>query len=222
MTLEGLLRNTYSSGSTTTESTLVDASITLLDATPAVPNPDPQPNQSDSANGVSSAGGNVARSVEEVWREIVSGERKEMTMKEEVGDEIMTLEDFLARNGGVEEEEEMPEVKLQPERLSGGLYSFDPIPQSPFQMLDKVEGSIVGVGNGVEVMGSGGSGRGKRGRSVLMEPLDKAAQQRQRRMIKNRESAARSRERKQVIFFLKICGSVCCGSILLLGLNFHC
>lgn len=30
-----------------------------------------------------------------------------------------------------------------------------------------------------------------------MEPLDKAAQQRQRRMIKNRESAARSRERKQ-------------------------
>jgi hypothetical protein len=33
-----------------------------------------------------------------------------------------------------------------------------------------------------------------------MEPLDKAAQQRQRRMIKNRESAARSRERKQVRF----------------------
>ena len=62
-----------------------------------------------------------------------------------------------------------------------------------------VEGSIVGFGNGVEVAGSGGGGgRGKRGRTVVMEPLDKAAQQRQRRMIKNRESAARSRERKQV------------------------
>jgi ABA responsive element binding factor len=92
----------------------------------------------------------------------------------------------------------------QPERLSGGLYAFDPVPPSAFQVLDKVEGSIVGFGNGVEVElvagsgGGGGGGRGKRGRTVVMEPLDKAAQQRQRRMIKNRESAARSRERKQV------------------------
>ncbi|RVW48961.1 G-box-binding factor 4 [Vitis vinifera] len=39
-------------------------------------------------------------------------------------------------------------------------------------------------------------GRGKR-RAPVLEPLDKAAQQKQRRMIKNRESAARSRERKQ-------------------------
>ncbi|GKG54346.1 G-box-binding factor 4-like protein, partial [Tanacetum coccineum] len=38
--------------------------------------------------------------------------------------------------------------------------------------------------------------RGKR-RPVLDPLQDKAAQQRQRRMIKNRESAARSRERKQ-------------------------
>ncbi|KAJ0011356.1 hypothetical protein Pint_32906 [Pistacia integerrima] len=41
-----------------------------------------------------------------------------------------------------------------------------------------------------------GSGRGKR-RIVEEAPLDKATQQKQRRMIKNRESAARSRERKQ-------------------------
>uniref|UniRef100_A0A453G071 BZIP domain-containing protein n=1 Tax=Aegilops tauschii subsp. strangulata TaxID=200361 RepID=A0A453G071_AEGTS len=32
----------------------------------------------------------------------------------------------------------------------------------------------------------------------LMDPMDRAAMQRQKRMIKNRESAARSRERKQV------------------------
>lgn len=35
-------------------------------------------------------------------------------------------------------------------------------------------------------------------RAVALDPLEKAAQQRHRRMIKNRESAARSRERKQV------------------------
>ena len=42
----------------------------------------------------------------------------------------------------------------------------------------------------------GGVGRGKR-RIVEEPPMDKATQQKQRRMIKNRESAARSRERKQ-------------------------
>ncbi|XP_042486628.1 bZIP transcription factor 12-like [Macadamia integrifolia] len=60
-------------------------------------------------------------------------------------------------------------------------------PQQP-----QIDGSIVAFGNGVE-----GTGviRGKR--RVVDEPVDKVAQQRQRRMIKNRESAARSRERKQ-------------------------
>lgn len=33
----------------------------------------------------------------------------------------------------------------------------------------------------------------------MEEPVDKATLQKQRRMIKNRESAARSRERKQVL-----------------------
>lgn len=54
-----------------------------------------------------------------------------------------------------------------------------------------VEEETVGFGNGVDI-----SGRGKR-RRAAMEPMDEAALQRQRRMIKNRESAARSRERKQ-------------------------
>ncbi|XP_008461929.1 uncharacterized protein LOC103500414 isoform X5 [Cucumis melo] len=49
----------------------------------------------------------------------------------------------------------------------------------------------VGFGNKVDIRA-----RGKR-RRVAMEPMDDAALQRQRRMIKNRESAARSRERKQ-------------------------
>jgi ABA responsive element binding factor len=42
-----------------------------------------------------------------------------------------------------------------------------------------------------------GGGRGSRKRALL-DPADRAVMQRQKRMIKNRESAARSRDRKQV------------------------
>ncbi|CAI0396136.1 unnamed protein product [Linum tenue] len=132
-----------------------------------------------------------------MWKEIVSG-RKEL--KEEP-DEMMTLEDFLAKAGAVEvggddDEDEVKMPELASERLSGGVFAFDPVtvpPPNAIHMLDKVEGSIVGFGNGVGL----GVGRGKRGRAPVLEQLDKAAQQRQKRMIKNRESAARSRERKQ-------------------------
>lgn len=186
MSVDGLLRDADSSSSTL----LLDAEITLLDA-------------------ANSAGGGP-KTVDDVWREIVSGGgQRNKECKEEAPDVMMTLEDFLlAKTGGPEaDEDEEEDVKNFPppappqltERLSGGLFAFDAIPPpSPLQALDKVEGSIVGFGNGVEVIGGGGGGRGKRGRISVLEPLDKAAQQRQRRMIKNRESAARSRERKQV------------------------
>lgn len=64
-----------------------------------------------------------------------------------------------------------------------------------------VNGSLVQPLGQFGVAGGGGGGRGKRRASVQDEPpVDKATQQKQRRMIKNRESAARSRERKQVLF----------------------
>ncbi|PPS15284.1 hypothetical protein GOBAR_AA05288 [Gossypium barbadense] len=153
MTVDGILRNVYSAAPST-ETTLVDASITLIDA--PIPNSVSDNPEVPQVQTVADCNNNVAKSVDEVWREIVSGERKEITMKEEVPDEMMTLEDFLAKAGAVEEAAAVAsaEVKLHPDRLSGGVFTFDP-------------------------------------------PLDKAAQQRQRRMIKNRESAARSRERKQ-------------------------
>lgn len=194
MTVDGLLRNVYDTNPTT-ESTLLDAQITLIDTAPIATAAGAGSGDLDSGGCISSS--NAPKTVDDVWREIVSGDRKEC--KEEAPDEMMTLEDFLARAGAVEQDD----VKSLPppitERLSGGLFSFDSIPSSPLQALDKVEGAIIGFGNGVEVIGGGGGGgaRAKRGRAVL-EPLDKAAQQRQRRMIKNRESAARSRERKQV------------------------
>ncbi|XP_039062281.1 G-box-binding factor 4-like isoform X2 [Hibiscus syriacus] len=197
MTVDGILRNVYSAAPST-ETTLVDASITLIDA--PIPNNVVDNSEASQVQAVPDYSNNVARSVDEVWREIVSGEKEEISMKEEAPDEMMTLEDFLAKAGAVEETAAVAtaEVKLHPDRLSGGVCTFDPVGSGAFQMLDKMEGSIVGLGNGMEIIGSGGGGRrGKRGRGVLMEPLDKAAQQRQRRMIKNRESAARSRERKQ-------------------------
>lgn len=216
MTVDGILRNIYASPST--ESTLLDAQITLIETPPnpietnhngnLIINNDDDDNSNNQEMIDVIPQGN--KTVDDVWREIVAG-RKEM--KEEP-DEMMTLEDFLAKAGAVDVvgEDGDDDIKMPPpERLSGGLYAFDPVPPSAFQVLDKVEGSVAGYGNGLEVEviagavgtaggggGGGSGGRGKRGRTVVMEPLDKAAQQRQRRMIKNRESAARSRERKQV------------------------
>ncbi|PON83023.1 LOW QUALITY PROTEIN: Basic-leucine zipper transcription factor [Trema orientale] len=186
MTVDGFLRNVYDTTPAAAESTLLDAQITLIDPTP-ITSVSAAAAAANDINSGSIGSSNASKTVDEVWREIVSGERKEC--KEEEPDMVMTLEDFLlAKTGAASVEEE--DVKSLPapltERLSGGLFAFDPIPPSQLQALDNIEGSIIGFGNGVEVIGGGGGagGRGKRGRNVL-EPLDKAAQQ------------ARSRERKQ-------------------------
>ncbi|KAJ6306825.1 hypothetical protein OIU78_022020 [Salix suchowensis] len=71
------------------------------------------------------------RTADDIWREIVAG-RKEM--KDEP-DEMMTLEDFLAKAGAVDVVgEDGDDAKMsQSERLSGGLYAFDPVLPSAFQ-----------------------------------------------------------------------------------------
>ncbi|KAI9200818.1 hypothetical protein LWI28_013720 [Acer negundo] len=190
MTVDGILRNVYNAttASSAPDATLLDAQITLIDTQSNIYHPASQSRNTD----VLGSTMGVPKTVDEVWREIVSGESQKKEMKEEAAeDEMMTLEDFLAKAGAVDEAvvKELPMAVT--ERLSGsGVYAFVPaLPESPVQVEG---GSIMGFGNGVDRV----SGRGKRGR-VMLEPLDKAAQQRQRRMIKNRESAARSRERKQ-------------------------
>ncbi|KAG7536522.1 Basic-leucine zipper domain [Arabidopsis suecica] len=193
MTVEGILHDTFASDPPgPTESSLLDASITLMDASPAPMEITTTVSDHDGGGTETTRGG---KSVDEVWREMVSGEGK--GMKEETQEEIMTLEDFLAK-AAVEDETATAEdldVKIPPTANYGFDHSAPP--HNPFQMIDKVEGSIVAFGNGLDVYGGGSGGvRGKRAR-VMVEPLDKAAAQRQRRMIKNRESAARSRERKQ-------------------------
>ncbi|KAL2324640.1 hypothetical protein Fmac_023698 [Flemingia macrophylla] len=126
------------------------------------------------------------RTVDDVWREIVAGDCKEEALDNDNDDYMMTLEDFLVKAGAVDDHHAADDADVK--MPMPPVLSFDP---PPFQdAAAAAEVSVLPFGNGVE------GGRGKRPRPVL-EQLDKAAQQRQRRMIKNRESAARSRERKQ-------------------------
>jgi ABA responsive element binding factor len=113
--------------------------------------------------------GAAPRTAVEVWKEIIGGS----SGGEEVavaggGAAEMTLEDFLARE------------KEDGVRVPG-----------PSAALE--EHAAMGFLNGA---GAARGGRGKK--RQMIDPMDRATMQRQKRMIKNRESAARSRERKQV------------------------
>ncbi|XP_072992410.1 bZIP transcription factor 12-like [Typha latifolia] len=118
--------------------------------------------------------GMEGKTAEEVWKEISAGRSGGGCGGGGGGggDMEMTLEDFLARTGAVREED----IRVPSSSMMGN--------------------PVVGLDNGVEI--AGGVGRGGRGRKRPdLDPVDRAALQRQKRMIKNRESAARSRERKQ-------------------------
>ncbi|KAF4384241.1 hypothetical protein G4B88_016807 [Cannabis sativa] len=115
---------------------------------------------------------------DESWSGAVAGGSDWKTDSVEIGSG-MTLEDYLTHNEAVREDVRAP--------LGYGQFHMPP----PLQ-FQAVENPIVVCGNG---SGSGSSGRGKR--QAFEPPVDKATAQKQRRMIKNRESAARSRERKQ-------------------------
>ncbi|KAK1359320.1 G-box-binding factor 4 [Heracleum sosnowskyi] len=117
------------------------------------------------------------KSVDDVWKEIVN-----QPVGGTSAQPAMTLEDFLTKAGAVREED----VKGVEE--SGGVFGGDG--------GGVMSGVIAYPVAANQVFGNGGVARGKR-RAVEEAPVDKATQQKQRRMIKNRESAARSRERKQ-------------------------
>lgn len=132
----------------------------------------------------SSAAPSSAKIVDDVWKEIVAGNGG-------VAGEGITLEDFLTKAGAVREED-----------VRGGVATTPPPSSAAATMAQFGSSSVEAFGNGVEaaVVGASGSGGGKGKRRALEETVDKATLQKQRRMIKNRESAARSRERKQVPF----------------------
>ncbi|KAL7157234.1 hypothetical protein ABFS83_02G064100 [Erythranthe nasuta] len=122
------------------------------------------------------------------------------------GESSMTLEDFLAKAGAVDEDEvRVSAAAATPPPMGGfGMDAADMIPAAgvPAVHYSPAMG-VPGGGYGVDFADgtaavTGGGGRGKRKAAAGEEfPIDKATQQKQKRMIKNRESAARSRERKQ-------------------------
>ncbi|KAJ4847369.1 hypothetical protein Tsubulata_018011 [Turnera subulata] len=195
--MDDFLKNIYSSptpGDPATPSPYPGASIPRSDDPPAA---------------------GTGKTVDDVWKEIVAGgadQRRAAAAAAAAGGatmEEMTLEDFLTKAGAVREEDVRgmgivpvgppPGVVVGGGGAAGGGYGVDAKSngnsngngnsQFAGEMM-MIEGTVVGTGGGR------GAGRGKR-RAVEEAPLDKATQQKQRRMIKNRESAARSRERKQ-------------------------
>ncbi|KAL6514676.1 hypothetical protein OROGR_020255 [Orobanche gracilis] len=162
--------------------------------------------------GIRSTNGN--KTVDEVWGEIVSGGACAAGAGSGgIVEPGMTLEDFLAKAGaGSEEDVRVPSsavtMTMSPVVPSAAAaYGMESVMMNPSAVAQFSPPAVcvqngfgVEFGNGMGAAvsrGAGGGGRGKRRAAVEEVPLDKATQQKQRRMIKNRESAARSRERKQ-------------------------
>ncbi|KAE9446920.1 hypothetical protein C3L33_21183, partial [Rhododendron williamsianum] len=140
----------------------------------------PFPDEPPSSAAAVQNGGVSSRTADEVWKEIVAGGGGGGTSREQQPE--MTLEDFLTKAGAVTEDDvRITASQFQAQPVGYGVDSAG--------FRNGIEGAMVAVGGG-------GGGRGKR-RAVEEPPVDRATQQKQRRMIKNRESAARSRERKQ-------------------------
>ncbi|EEF43559.1 bZIP transcription factor 12 [Ricinus communis] len=124
-----------------------------------------------------SGGASVTRADDEAW-------------------EGMTLEDFLTKAGAVREED----VR---EAYYDDCVDIVNSNNNNSNKYNKIENNNNNNNNNNdnyvnnESKGQLNQGRHKRRAVVEDAPLDKASQQKQRRMIKNRESAARSRERKQ-------------------------
>lgn len=174
ITMDDLLKNMYSDAQTHTQNPIIASS-----SSSSIP-----------SHELSS------RTVDEVWKEIVSGgdQRRDPAMDREI-----TLEDFLSKSGAVRDEDLRVPVVSEP---VGGYAVDSTLNNNQLQIpSQQLEGPMVGgYASGIDGR-IVGVGRGKR-RAVVEEPVDKATQQKQRRMIKNRESAARSRERKQVNDFI--------------------
>ncbi|KAG0464619.1 hypothetical protein HPP92_018783 [Vanilla planifolia] len=106
----------------------------------------------------------------------------------------MTLEDYLSKGSGARSED----TKVAAVGLGFGVESVagDRLGGQREIDLEAAGTQMTGIVERGVALGSGG-GRGRGRKRPGLDSADRVALHRQRRMIKNRESAARSRERKQ-------------------------
>ncbi|KAJ0045764.1 hypothetical protein Pint_05699 [Pistacia integerrima] len=144
------------------------------------------------------------KTVDEVWRDIQqnknSGERKSRERQPTLGE--MTLEDFLVKAGVVAEGSVDQKNWCKSQQSMMGVYMpGQPIPQP----LHMGTGAIMDVSYADNQVALTSPSMGTlsdtqslgRKRGTPEEIIEKTVERRQKRMIKNRESAARSRARKQ-------------------------
>ena len=119
--------------------------------------------------------------VDEMWRELKQGEK--IKASKEVKREPMTLESFLTKAGAIDESS-----------LGGPVMSMDVAPTS--QAFSQPTCSGLGLGLSPDPTIGASCDR--------LNSVDGSTDKRMKRKIKNRESAARSRARKQVNLFVFI------------------
>ncbi|CAJ1958695.1 unnamed protein product [Sphenostylis stenocarpa] len=156
------------------------------------------------------------KTVDEVWRDIQGGkdskEKKSKGRQPKFGD--MTLEDFLVK-AGVVTEESSATVGVNPNVVTPQFPQHPPWMQYPQPHYQHPQG-LMGIymtnpniaqlhlragaasdGYAEGQLALADSRRHGRKRATLEELVERTVERRQKRMIKNRESAARSRARKQ-------------------------
>ncbi|KAF2309619.1 hypothetical protein GH714_004305 [Hevea brasiliensis] len=146
------------------------------------------------------------KTVDEVWRDIQqsknNGEKKSRERQPTLGE--MTLEDFLVKAGVVAEASLEKRMYQHPQQNMMGVYMpAQPMPQPLHvgagavmdvsypenQVPLPLPSPLMGTLSDVQTL--------TRKRGTPEDMMEKTVERRQKRMIKNRESAARSRARKQ-------------------------
>ncbi|KAE9584185.1 putative transcription factor bZIP family [Lupinus albus] len=164
------------------------------------------------------------KTVDEVWCEIQQPRhneannigRNDRTLKRQRTLGEMTLEDFLVK-AGVQEPSSLPRIAMPfQNRPLGASYGFRPEmgvgfctqqnvgshdELATYQMLSQNNSSVVrgqNTSRAIEKCRGVPESSGSNGRKRIIDsPPELAVERRQRRMLKNRESAARSRARRQ-------------------------
>jgi len=154
------------------------------------------------------------KTVDEVWRDmqLKKGIKKSQERQPTLGE--MTLEDFLVKAGVVADSNvassqhghwiQYQHPSLQHQNMVGGYVAGHAI-QQPFQgavnlVLDAAysePASLIGALSDTQTP--------NRKRLASGDVVEKTVERRHKRMIKNRESAARSRARRQVTLHLCVC-----------------